>query len=202
MPNYETWTKEGIPSELRFHQANKWRQSEEFYNDSKGLFSRVGFKTFKELEGKTILDAGCGSKLRTAVFEGAKLIGLDPLLSEFSKIKWSDLNTLKETYSIPLESCSLGLMNRMDAIFCVNVLDHCYEWERVLDNLCSYLKDSGTLYLMLDVNRQKENVIHQRIDTGDLKIYLERIFTIESEAIEDKGFDSGCNKIMLVLKRK
>lgn len=124
------------------------------------LQKNIEFKTFKEflekqhlsLEGKVILDAGCGSGYSTKLIEQfapTELIGFDimPLQIEKAKQTYPKLNffvgNVLETH---LDS------NKFDAVFVFGILHHIPQWKDAIRELYRVLKPGGVL-LLEDFNK-------------------------------------------------
>src|SRR5437868_3165550 len=83
-------------AELHFHQNNSWRRTDEFMRHSAALFEHFGFSP-DAFVGKTVIDLGAGSRLRTAYFRDARLVVIEPLAEEFQRtIPWCDLDRASE----------------------------------------------------------------------------------------------------------
>lgn len=143
------WQDMSQPGELRFHQTCASRADGSFRNESDSFLISNGF-TKDCLAGKTVLDAGCGSVLRTKFFEDIYLIGIDPLALEFSNLKWSDVFTANKVYPQALETYIPELERLVDYTFSVNVLDHCFDFELCINNLVSYSAPKGKMFLSYD----------------------------------------------------
>lgn len=124
------------------------------------LLKNVELKSFKEfldkhnfsLEGKTILDAGCGSGYSTKLIEQflpAELIGFDlmPSQIERAKRKYSELDFfVGNVLDTKLES------NRFDAVFVFGILHHIPTWRDAITELYRVLKPGGA-FLVEDLNK-------------------------------------------------
>lgn len=144
------WVREAQEGEFQFHKADTWRQTEDFRRQSKELFEHFGLhRDF--YRGKTIIDLGAGSKLRSKYFEGARLIAIEPLADRFLReIPWCDLRDAAEVYSLPAEEQIPQCVGRADLLISINVLDHCYNFEAIVDNVRDYLKPDGLAFLSFD----------------------------------------------------
>ena len=147
---YQKWLNEGQKAELDFHIKNEWRRSPDFMENTKLLFLGFGFSR-NQFANKTILDMGAGSKLRTLYFADAKIIALEPLADDYlNKVEYSDLKKADEVYSLPAEDFIPELVERVDFCISINVLDHCYNFQKVCQNIYKYLKHGGTAFLSFD----------------------------------------------------
>lgn len=197
------WRQNGIQAELEFHKKNKWRRSPAFYDDSIQLFEQLTLKR-DSLRGKIVLDAGCGSKLRTKVFEGARLIALDPLADSFVKeIPWSDLKDAEKMYSVPLEELVDELIGYVDAIICINVIDHGFRSEEQLLNMAKYLKKGGMMYLAVDLDRVKPDTKHNPMDGDTVMRYLRKAgFKTVRYEIDTDTFDRQAKHRLLYVGKR
>ena len=144
------WKRVAQGGEFHFHLKNKWRQSPDFMGQTRTLFSHFGFSS-DGWEGKTIIDLGAGSKLRTRYFAGAKIIAIEPLADRFMKeIQWCDLSDAEKVYSNPAEERIAECVKTADLLISINVLDHCYDFEAIIENIAAYLKDDGLAFLSFD----------------------------------------------------
>jgi 2-polyprenyl-3-methyl-5-hydroxy-6-metoxy-1,4-benzoquinol methylase len=151
-----------------------------------------------------VLDHGCGSKLRTAIWKGAELYGIDPLLNEFkAQIEWSDLKTLKEGYSVSGETYVEKLKERMDIVISVNAIDHGPDWRKSIDNMHAYLKEKGHMFLFVDIEKKHSpnDKIHRTIRVFELLEYIDKKFNILHKGTSD-GFSRACSKISLRAEKK
>ena len=194
------WKDVGLKAELEFHKKNKWRQSQAFYDDSLKLFMKFGLDA-NSFRGKTIIDAGCGSKFRTQVFSNASIIGIDPLAEGFSKfIPWSDLYTAKELYSVALEDHVESLDESSDAVICINVIDHGYQSSEQIVNMYRYLKHRGRLYLAVDLEREVPDTKHNSMSGETVKKYVQQAgFVIEMSKEDNETFDRQAKKRLLLV---
>jgi 2-polyprenyl-3-methyl-5-hydroxy-6-metoxy-1,4-benzoquinol methylase len=146
----EQWGKVAQKGELDFHKKNDWRQTESFDNDSTVLFEYFGLDK-ETYRNKTIIDLGAGSKLRTKYFEEAKIIVIEPLADQFIKdISWCNLSTAHKVYSTPAEQLVSDCVGAADLVVSINVLDHCFDFEKIIDNIRDYLKPDGLAFLSFD----------------------------------------------------
>lgn len=144
------WAGQAQKGEFDFHINNKWRDTEDFTIQSKKLFETFGFSE-SEYEHKNILDLGAGSKLRTKFFKNANLYVVEPLADKFiESIAWCDLKDSKAVYSLPAEQRIDELKNKMDLVVSINVIDHCYNFVDIINNLKYYLSTDGVVFLSFD----------------------------------------------------
>lgn len=145
------WKVLSQPGELRFHKQENDRCRDDFMECSGQEFTAWGFRPDDYAE-KTVMDIGCGSKLRTLYFTDAKIIALDPLADKFIEdVPWCNLTKAAEVYSLPTEKFIDGVEGRVDLLVCMNVLDHCFDTEDILRNMDRYLAVGGKILLSVDV---------------------------------------------------
>lgn len=160
-----TWELQAQSGELNFHIQDQFRPSGGLDRETDHLFRTFGFSP-KDYKNKVIIDAGCGSMLRTKFFKKAFIIGIDPLIDEYLKIRWSDLNLASRLYSLPLEEEIPELEEIADLVISINVLDHCYDFQKCVENLYFYTKDSGLCFLSFDSHEQGMDSMHP-LDLND-----------------------------------
>jgi len=146
------WSWLAQRAELHFHQNNQWRQTADFYRQTQALFAHFGFAP-DAFDGKTLIDLGAGSRLRTTYFRNAKLVVIEPLADEFRRtIPWCDLATAARVFSTAAEERIPELWGEADGVVSINVLDHCYDLAPILGNLGGYLKQGGVAFLSFDAH--------------------------------------------------
>lgn len=147
---YSAWKTKSQKGELAFHKTNKWRQSNAFMEQTVELLGYFGF-TQDQYINKVIIDLGAGSRLRTKFFKSAKLVAIEPLADDFLRdITWSDLSDADVVYSLPAEELVESCVGKADLVLSLNVLDHCYNFEKIIQNIAMYLKDTGIAFLSFD----------------------------------------------------
>lgn len=144
------WQEQAQEGELDFHRNDEWRPSEDFMRQTNALFASFDFDP-QAWSGKTVVDLGAGSRLRTKYFEGANLIAVEPLGDRFvAEIPWSDLGDASALYSRPAEERIDELAGTVDLLVSINVLDHCFDVGSILRNVRDYLKPNGLAFLSFD----------------------------------------------------
>lgn len=157
---YETWLSKSQPAELEYHIHSEWRHSGDFWPQTQELFAAFGFKPDTYV-GKTILDLGAGSQLRTKYFRNCTLIALEPLADSFLKnVDNCDLLQADRIISAPAETLQNDLIGNIDFCISINVLDHCYDFETICRNIFLYLKDGGSAFLSFDEHDGEADPLH------------------------------------------
>ncbi|MBI2465068.1 hypothetical protein HYV64_02895 [Candidatus Shapirobacteria bacterium] len=148
------WKKEAQPGELIFHQTNEWRNTAGFMEQTIKLMEGFGYKRTM-FKGQVIIDLGCGSKLRSKFFTDALIVGIEPLGSDFIKtVPWNDLNDAYKVFSAPAEKTIKELEGAVKFIMCINVFDHMFDVDKVLENCYKYLQDDGEFLLSVDIHKE------------------------------------------------
>lgn len=154
--------------EYKFHIKNEWRKNSEVFRKSNHSLLTNEFE-FDEnsYEGLHVLDLGCGSKLRSKFFKNSKIHALEPLASRFiSDIPWCDLNEAHAVYSNSAEDDIIEIHGIIDLIFSINVIDHCFNFNTIINNCYKYLTPNGTCFLSFDLH-DKIDAMHPIILTEE-----------------------------------
>lgn len=154
----DEWEHQAQQSEFRFHKKDRWRQTDDFMDQTARLFRHFGFAP-DDYVGKTVVDVGAGSKLRTKFFQDARLIVVEPLADRFlSEITWSDLRDADEVHSRPAEQLIESLVGNADLVVSINVLDHCFDFPQIVKNIEQYLKPDGLAFLSFDMHAEADEM--------------------------------------------
>ncbi|WP_203785819.1 class I SAM-dependent methyltransferase [Paractinoplanes rishiriensis] len=154
----DKWATEAQEGEFLFHKNNKWRQTPDFMRQTDRLLRHFGF-TPEQYAGRTVVDVGAGSMLRTKFFTGAHLVVVEPLADRFlTEIENTDLKDAAELYSTPAEQLITELVGRCDLVISINVLDHCYDFPQIVDNIRQYLKPDGLAFLTFDMHDKADHM--------------------------------------------
>ena len=114
------------------------------------IWGRLGYFP-TSLDGKTIIDIGCGPTARCSCFSGATLIGIDPLIEGYWDLPGGRLRSYDCCVAKPAEENISAYNNSADMVVCMNCLDHCQDAEAVIGNMLAYLKPDGVCVLSVDV---------------------------------------------------
>ena len=155
------WKSWHQPYELNYHEQDNYRWHDEdftaHWTEVFGTFSGLCSDQFGH--DNVIIDIGCGSRPAFDWFDDQCLkYHLDPLLDEYYRIEqvqrfWE--NKPRESLLLkPAEEFIPSLENRGDFVNCWNVLDHTYDWRRILLNLWRYTKSDGLLCIGTDFQSQ------------------------------------------------
>ena len=106
------------------------------------LFRMFVENEFAEISEVKVLEAGCGRKwaLRDARVN-FNITGID-LDKQAYEIRRKQFNDIDAFYHMSLED--LDHKETYDFVYCVDVLEHCYNVEKILKNVVHSLKDNGT----------------------------------------------------------
>lgn len=166
--NKDEWTRVHQPFELDWHSNDNYR-----WHDDQFLPAwKHNFADFMELEpdefGVTdiILDLGCGSRSAFSYFTQGEKFYIDPLRNEYLKIPevakyWSDKEQSR-FFRAPAEEKIVSLIDGCAFVNCWNVLDHCYDWRQVIDNVIAYAETGGIIALCTDLKSHGDG--HPGID--------------------------------------
>jgi hypothetical protein len=151
------WKSRHQPFELNYHKHDNFRwHDEQFMARWTEVFgSFCGLKPGQFGPENVIIDIGCGSRPAFDWFDNVCLkYHLDPLLEEYGRIPqiqrfWRS-KPQKSLLSKPAENFIQNLENRGDFVCCWNVLDHTYDWRRILLNLWRYTKNDALLCIGTD----------------------------------------------------
>lgn len=182
----EKWQADAQTNEFDWHKHDEWRPSKKFAEDNERLLRSWGFNE-SDYSGQMVVDLGAGSKLRTRFFKDAELVVIEPLADKFLKeIPWCDLNDAQKVYSTAAEERIAELEGQADFVMSVNVLDHCYDFQLIIENIYSYLKKGGLAFLSFDEHFITDKM-HPLVLTDSIcsKIFLDLGFTIEQKT---RGF--------------
>jgi 2-polyprenyl-3-methyl-5-hydroxy-6-metoxy-1,4-benzoquinol methylase len=156
----EQWENISQGGELEFHKRPNIRSdSQKFLEGNSRLWTMLGFKS-DQYTGKTILDVGAGSKLRGKFFSNATLWAIEPLGDKFVKeVAWCDLKEADRLYSCPAEEMIVDIAYQCDFVFSINVLDYCFDFKQIVENIYHYVKPEGLVFLAYD-SHNKVDPLH------------------------------------------
>jgi len=153
----DEWKSRHQPFELDYHKHENFRWDDEKFmvRWTEVFGSFCGLRPNQFGPENVIIDIGCGSRPAFDWFDNHCLkYHLDPLLDEYRGIPqvqrfWKS-KPQKSLLSKPAEEFIQGLENRGDFVNCWNVLDHTYDWRRILLNLWRYTKPNALLCIGTD----------------------------------------------------
>lgn len=146
----EKWSKVSQPFEINWHRTQEdWRADEKAWAGCKENLAKGNPKLIEVVDrDQDVLDIGCGPRTMLEFFPKCKRTLIEPLGEEYKKLhKFLNGDPM---YSVPAEQFIPELENKFSFVWCHNVLDHCYDWKRVLENMFRYLKDKGMFYIATD----------------------------------------------------
>lgn len=176
------WSAEAQEGELAFHKRPNFRTDAEKFSEANArLFKSFGYRE-NQFSEKTVVDLGAGSKLRAKFFTGAHIVAIEPIADQFIKeVPWCDLTDAQEIYSLPAEQLIDDLVGRVDFLFSINVLDHCYDFEEIVGHIKRYLRVGGAACLSFDCHSKVDKlhplVINEKVAT---QIFFDSGFQINT----------------------
>jgi len=153
------WKSQHQPYELDYHKLvdnYRWHDEEftAYWTEVFGTFSGLSPGQFSP--DNIIIDIGCGSRPAFDWFDTQCIkYHMDPLIDEYRKITkvqqfWKN-KPQESLLSKPAEEFIPSLKNCGDFINCWNVLDHTYDWRRILLNLWQYAKSDALVCIGTDL---------------------------------------------------
>lgn len=152
--SFDNWEKQQTNYELKF-----WKNPEKFepkagYKSTKDRLMDINIKMFnkirKNFSKKVVCEIGCGPYGGILpVIKASTKIGIDPLAKEYSK-----LYKLNNSKILMLDSMceKLPFVNEsIDAVFCINALDHMQNPFKAIKEMKRVLKKGGYLALSVDI---------------------------------------------------
>ena len=151
----DKWTKLSQPFEINWHTTQEdWRSDEKAWAGCKeSLIKAVPLLKGIMETNFDVLDVGCGPRTMLEFFSECKKTLIEPLGDQYKKLynsKGHEFLNGDPLYCVPAEQFVSELENKFDFVWCHNVLDHCYDWKRVLENIFRYLKKGGSFYIATD----------------------------------------------------
>ena len=159
---------------------------DEWYKPTRRFF--VG-KLLKHLKGDNVLELGVKDGVVIKRLPMTKKVGIDVDDAELAKAKALGITVMKHDLNkpIPLESGSF------DNIICIEVLEHIFNFQNVLNESYRILRPSGTFAVGVPYHGTLKNVVvaltaheHHYIDTLHVKFYTPSRLR---RALKEAGFD-------------
>ncbi len=108
----------------------------------------------EDVEGKNVLDVGCGPTGRLRRLESWKGDGqiwaIDPLAENYRSIRWANLDVYDFLRSVPAEELQTALVRYFHVVISINALDHGYDLLASMRNIRSYLRPGGVAFISFD----------------------------------------------------
>jgi SAM-dependent methyltransferase len=145
----EKWAAEAQPGEREWWRANM--PAPEGIEACAAAEFAADFGQ-REFDGKTIMDIGCGPTVLTGWFTGAEIVAVDPLADSYRGLLGNRLGLAAKVYAQPAEILIPELVEKADAVFSVNALDHAFDLGACLWNIAAYLKPSGLAFIDVDLH--------------------------------------------------
>jgi len=179
------WDKYHSKWELEFHKRPNYRWDDEhFHRQWSVIFGEfMGFGRDHFKSDDTLLDLGCGSRPALDWFNNsAQKYNLDPLLADFCEIeemkRFWDGKPDDSMLSVPAETPIEWLYDSCSFVNCWNVLDHTYDWEKIMENIAAYVTAGS--YCCIGTDFQSHGIGHPGIGDSDIFFnFVGRYFDIE-----------------------
>lgn len=163
----DQWREAAQPGELEFHKRPNDRSGEGWEQLTAEIWARYGFSA-SDFEGKTIIDVGAGSRLRTLFFKDARVIAIEPLADQFmEEVPWNDLDQAEAVYAVAAEDRVPQLEETADFLVSLNALDHGFNFEDAIANIAAYMKSDGTAFLSFD-QHLRPDAMHPLVLTDEI----------------------------------
>jgi SAM-dependent methyltransferase len=198
----QQWQDECQTFELDFHQKENYRWNRDAFGEAWRKHFEDWCRSFAAepfLRNSVVLDIGCGSAPAVDYFEHSVRYYLDPLIDKYIKIPevaqyWGE-DHMKHALSGPAETYWQFLHNACSFINCWNVLDHCYDWRKVVDNMIKYARRGCIVSFSTDYNPHKG---HAGIDNTE-ELYM--MLASEFEVLKDEPGYWGRDMALLLVKK-
>jgi len=176
----------------------------------KDLFNILGFEF--TTPNPIVADVGSGTSGVGYAIRDASVLCLEPLINVFRKIPFYKENVFEKCKDKMLCKCVGEMLplrdESLDAVFCLNVLDHCQNVQTVLEEIGRTLVEGGMLTLYVNVwisrkplviellhpNTMSLRELNELIEQRHLSVLLKRYVT---KSFEGHAF----SKILVDLQR-
>lgn len=185
--------------DINIYNDKYFKVGERFTLPSKLLLQDILREYQEDIKGMKIMEIGCGSGdlLKVLQDKGANVFGVEISESAVFFCKDKGIRCEKVDLScIDIEESKMVTAGAFDICILVEVLEHIFDYFRLLSNINRILKLGGRVFFTTpnfnDVRRlvsyargkscsQMQNIGHVRFFSKD---YLKKVFTIEGFAIE------------------
>lgn len=150
------WVSEDQPGELQYHASHsaRWRWSPK-WDEAKRILQEYFNFHFERYADETLMDIGAGTRSMLEWWEGRVKIAVEPLADRFAnELNIRDLQkTMTHVHAVAAEEFLPEWEGKVDFVWSHNVLDHCWSWQKILDNIDRYLRPGGEFYIGTDANQ-------------------------------------------------
>ncbi|MCX6820761.1 MAG: class I SAM-dependent methyltransferase [Candidatus Aenigmarchaeota archaeon] len=158
---------------------------DEWYKPTRRFFLK---KMLKHLKGDNVLELGVKDGVVIKRLPMAKKVGIDVDDAELAKAKALGITTIKHDLNTPIPLGS----ESFDNIICIEVLEHIFNFQNVLNEAYRILKPGGTFVVGVPYHGTLKNLAvaltafeHHYIDTLHVKFYTPSRLR---RALKDAGF--------------
>lgn len=203
----DEWREVHQPWELHYHKHNNIRWPARVGEWNKQWDSIFGFANLQKdsfLNGRVLLDVGCGSKPVLDYFQTGEKHFIDPLLSKYVELPvmkpyWQN-HSVKCLHSLAAENPVSSLFGVCDFVLCWNVLDHSFDPFQIVENIFNYAK-SGALVLIGTDLHEKPHLGHPGVrNRADFIRAIESRFKILKKA--RRGEFLACRDVSYLLQKR
>jgi 2-polyprenyl-3-methyl-5-hydroxy-6-metoxy-1,4-benzoquinol methylase len=126
-------------------------------------------ESLRHLNGKEVLDAGCGPAGIFMVLDQCRVDAVDPLLDAYAtalphfRTEWYSYTRF---HSASLEDYTS--QNKYDITFCLNAINHVANIDKALDRMIASLKEGGRLVMSIDAHNYRLLKAIFRLIPGDI----------------------------------
>jgi ubiquinone/menaquinone biosynthesis C-methylase UbiE len=157
------------------------------------------------LKDKTIASIGCGCTGDLSTWPAARKIGIDPLLSVYDKLGMliQDSPGVSPTLYLAVGAERLPLLDDyVDLVLCRNALDHTLHPDQVLSEAWRVLKDSGLLFLSVDLGGVPTPDEPTVFTKNSLSVMVNRHFDVQVQTAGHRPFAGPRQESVRMLLRK
>lgn len=181
----DVWASRAQEGEFTFHKYNTgFRGDDDVWNTAVDTDWRAAGFEPGDWAGKTILDVGAGSRLRSLWFKGADVVVLEPLADRVrAEVPWNDFDQAKAVYNAPGEEFIPELENSADLIVSINALDHGFDIAESVRNIRRYLKPDGLAFLSFDMHDEPD-YMHPLVLSNEIMLAIYADAGLDVEKVE------------------
>lgn len=181
----DVWAQRAQQGEFDFHKRNVgFRGDDAVWNQAVDTDWRAAGFDPEAWRGKTVLDVGAGSRLRSLWFQGAEVIVLEPLAERVrEEVPWNDYDQAAAVYAAPGEEFIPALEGVADLIVSINALDHGFDIAESIRNIKRYLKPDGLAFISFDMHDEPD-YMHPLVLSNEIMLAIYEEAGLQVEKVE------------------